>query len=382
MKHSCKISLLLIVASAIGFPFLLDYWTCHPPIVLEFGGGKKEIPQRCLEERKQQQRKRDMKTMKELQANLAFTCKQEERPPLSQDTQQLYHYARYHDLHNMWTGKKGDAVWQQMAVYYRIAAANGDYKANVRLQYLLESGRVTSDTPQTDVHELNKLLAKQLPATAYYKLYGYLDIGFGVRTEKDGQFAYLRKAADMGSREAQYVMARKLMEIDDPETGKFRSEIAERMWRCASEQGLGIASQELGIGFKLKKKYQDAVDYFHQGVKNGDSQSALALSDGFKKGITESNEIDYLALKPDPERESRYAIIQKYLSRNDYLQPKVPDLDQIVPLPPAKLPQWDGKIEFQRWYEGASPPKPSDELVQRLAEQAGLDWQTGLPLKK
>ena len=323
-----------------------------------------------------------MKTMEELQANLAFTCKQEERPPLSQNTQQLYHYALYHDLHNMWTGKKGDAVWRQMAVYYRIAAANGDYKANVRLQYLLESGRVTSDTSQTDVHELNKLLAKQLPATAYYKLYGYLDVGFGVRTEKDGQFAYLRKAADMGSREAQYVVARKLMEIDDPETGKFRSEIAERMWRCASEQGLGMASQELGIGFKLKKKYQDAVDYFHQGVKNGDSQSALALSDGFKKGITESNEIDYLALKPDPERESRYAIIQKYLSRNDYLQPKVHDLDQIVPLPPAKLPPWDGKIEFQRWYEGASPPKPSDELVQRLAEQAGLDWQTGLPLKK
>ena len=383
MKHSCcKISLLLIVASAIGFPFLLDYWTCHPPIVLEFGGGKKEIPQRCLEERKQQQRKRDMKTMEELQANLAFTCKQEEHPPLSQDTQQLYHYARYHDLHNMWTGKKGDAVWQQMAVYYRIAAANGDYKANVRLQYLLESGRVTSDTPQTDVHELNKLLAEQLPATAYYKLYGYLDVGFGVRTEKDGQFAYLRKAADMGSREAQYVVARKLMEIDDPETGKFRSEISEQMWRCASEQGLGIASQELGIGFKLKKKYQDAVDYFHQGVKNGDSQSAFRLSNGFDKKNTANNETNYLGLEPDAERKARYEIIWSYLYDNDYLQPKVPDLDKIVPLPPAKLPPWDGKIEFQRWYEGASPPKPSDELVQRLAAQAGLDWQTGLPLKK
>lgn len=89
-----------------------------------------------------------------------------------------------------------------------------------------------------------------------------------------------------------------------------------------------------------------------------------------------------MALKPDTERKILYEMIGKYLSRNDYLQPKVPDLDKIVPLPPAKLPPWDGKIEFQRWYEGASPPKPSDELVQRLAEQAGLDWQTGLPLKK
>lgn len=90
----------------------------------------------------------------------------------------------------------------------------------------------------------------------------------------------------------------------------------------------------------------------------------------------------YLALKPDAERHMRYKTIVLYLSDNDYLNPTLHDLDQIVPLPPAKLPPWDGKIEFQRWYEGASPPKPSDELVQRLAEQASLDWKTGLPLEK
>ena len=40
-------------------------------------------------------------------AALEFTCKKEERPPLSKETQQLYNYALYHDLHNMWTGDKG-----------------------------------------------------------------------------------------------------------------------------------------------------------------------------------------------------------------------------------------------------------------------------------
>ena len=75
--------------------------------------------------------------------NLTFECKHEVRPPLSPETQQLYNYAYYHDLHNMWKGKKGDQTWQQTAVYYRIAAYNGDYKANIRLQYLLETGRVT-----------------------------------------------------------------------------------------------------------------------------------------------------------------------------------------------------------------------------------------------
>ncbi|OOF78691.1 hypothetical protein BKG96_05085 [Rodentibacter caecimuris] len=76
-----------------------------------------------------------------------------------------------------------------------------------------------------------------------------------------------------------------------------------------------------------------------------------------------------------------------YLSSKDYLQPKVPDLDDIVPLPPAPLPEWDGKIAFQRWFEGDAPPKPSEALMMKLANQAGvrvdngLDLETGLPKK-
>ncbi|MBN6074719.1 sel1 repeat family protein, partial [Aggregatibacter actinomycetemcomitans] len=106
------------------------------------------------------------------------------------------------------------------------------------------------------------------------------------------------------------------------------------------------------------------------------------LADGFKKGIKENNKIDYLALSPDAERHIRYKMVENYLYKNDYLNPTVPDLDKIVPLPPAKLPAWDGKIAFQRWYEGPSPAKPSDALMQKLADNAGLDVKTGLPLKK
>jgi sel1 len=197
-------------------------------------------------------RKIKMEKMEQLQANLEFVCKHEERPELSQETQQLYNYALYHDLHNMWTGKKGDAVWNGLARYYRIAAMNGDYKANIRLQYLLKSGRISSDMPQTEVHNLNEELAKQLPATAYYNLYGYLDVGYGVRTEKDGKYAYLRKAADLGSREAQYVVGDILTDINDEETRPLRLKIYDQLLACASEQGLGQASVMLGIGLQRK----------------------------------------------------------------------------------------------------------------------------------
>ena len=197
-------------------------------------------------------RKIKMEKMEQLQANLEFTCKHEEKPELSQETQQLYNYALYHDLHNMWTGKRGDAVWNGLARYYRIAAMNGDYKANIRLQYLLKSGRISSDMPQTEVHNLNEELAKQLPATAYYNLYGYLDVGYGVRTEKDGKYAYLRKAADLGSREAQYVVGDILTDINDEETRLLRLKIYDQLLACASEQGLGQASVMLGIGLQRK----------------------------------------------------------------------------------------------------------------------------------
>ncbi len=313
-------------------------------------------------------------------SDLEFTCVHEAKPPLSPDTQKLYNYARYHDLHNMWNGKPGDLTWQDAAAYYRIAAANGDYKANVRLQYLLRTGRVNGPNAKKETLKLNDLLMNQLPGTAHYHSYLYLKYGYGLIGADE--LAYLRKAADLGSKEAQYELGEMIIEIKDDATFQFRKALREKILACASEQGSGIASRFLGIRFQAEKKYQEAVKVLHQGAKNGDSQSARRLAHGFKNGLNENNKLDYLALKPDAERQMRYKIVEKFLYRHDYLNPTVPDLDKIVPLPPAKLPPWDGKIEFQRWYEGASPPKPSDELVQRLAEQAGLDWQTGLPLKK
>ena len=325
-------------------------------------------------------RKIKMEKMEQLQANLEFVCKHEEKPELLPETQQLYNYALYHDLHNMWTGKRGDAVWNGLARYYRIAAMNGDYKSNIRLQYLLKSGRISSDMPQTEVHNLNEELAKQLPATAYYNLYGYLDVGYGVRTEKGGKYAYLRKAADLGSREAQYVMADMLGKINDDDTLEMRIKLIDQLRACASGQGLGDASDMLGIRLGRKKEYQKALEAFHQGVKNGSSLSASTLEEAFS-GKQKNGDMDFLNLSEDSERSRRYKIIGDYLYEKDYLQPKVPDLDDIAPLPPAPLPEWDGKIAFQRWFEGEAPPKPDEALVRRLAWQAGLNGDTGLDEK-
>ena len=382
MKKCLKILLVIVIVTIIGLFCLYRYFECNP-IHMGGGGPSDPLPVRCYAKEQEQQRKTQMAQLEQLAA-LEFTCKKEERPPLSEETQQLYNYALYHDLHNMWTGDKGDEVWNSLVRYYRIAAANGDYKANVRLQYLLNTGRISTDMPQTEVHNLNEELAKQLPATAYYNLYGYLDEDYGVRTEEGGKYAYLRKAADLGSREAQYTVAEILSDIEDEseteEAFKYRMDIARQLWSCSSEQGMTDASKTLAFNLKYHKKYSDALKIFHQGVKNGSAVSASVLRDGFS-GKTSKDSLDFLDLAPDEERSRRYNIIWNYLTDNDYLHPKVPDLDEIVPLPPAKLPEWDGKIAFQRWYEGEAPPKPSEALMQKLANQAGLRVDNGLDLE-
>ena len=381
MKKCFKILLVLLLASIIGLFFLYRYLECNP--IFLGGGPSGPRPERCDIKEKEQQRKTQMAQLEQLAA-LEFTCKKEVQPPLSEETQQLYNYALYHDLHNMWTGDKGDDVWNGLARYYRIAAANGDYKANVRLQYLLNTGRISTDMPQTEVYNLNEELAKQLPATAYYNLYGYLDEDYGVRTEEGGKYAYLRKAADLGSREAQYTVAEMLEDIEDQneseEAFKYRMSIAKDLYSCASEQGLGEASNELALGLLFHKKYSEALIVLHQGVINGNDSSAHRLDKGFS-GQYKDGDMYFLNVPEDKERSKRYNIIWNYLTDNDYLQPKVPDLDEIVPLPPAKLPKWDGKIAFQRWYEGEAPPKPSEALMQKLANQAGLRVDTGLDLE-
>jgi hypothetical protein len=84
----------------------------------------------------------------------------------------------------------------------------------------------------------------------------------------------------------------------------------------------------------------------------------------------------------DPERSRRYGLIWKFLDDNDGLNPKVPDIDQIAPLPPAKLLPWDETFQWQKEEDAVKPPqKPDDKLVERLAREKNLDPATGLPLK-
>jgi len=382
MHKSLKYTLIVLGCLAAMFICFLLWLKCNP---IHIGGANGQVkPAYCSigEKWQEKQRKKEtMKTIEEIKKNLEFTCVHEKRPPLSEETQQLYNYALHRDLNHMWPGQRGDGFWDELLPYYRIAAANGDYKANVRLQFLLSDGwtKVPDIEAEAEVHKLYKMLHKQLPATAYYLLKGYIEDGYGVSAPPDSELAFLRKAADMGNREAQYTLGQMISSLDDEETREFRLKLMMKLYRCASEQGQGNASYWLGMFLPDYHKYDEAVRAYHQGVKNGNYLSAFILSNAFKAG-KERGSNDFLDVETDKERARRYGIIDSYLSTYEFMSPTVPDLDDIVPLPPAPLPEWDGKIAFQRWVEGNEPPKPSDELIKKLADKAGLDVKTGLPL--
>ncbi|MEW9583448.1 sel1 repeat family protein [Paraburkholderia sp. DGU8] len=216
-------------------------------------------------------------------------------------------------------------------------------------------------------------MVKQGVPGGYYDIAHYLELGYGLKQDSENALRYFRKAADLGSPDAQYYVAEKLAPID------AAPEVGLQMWRCAADQGHGKAATSLANDRAADKFYAEAVKAFQQGVIAGNSMAASFLEDGFK-GPPPGDRLNYLGVPNDPERSRRYRAIRKFLDSNDGLNPKLPDIDQIVPLPPAKLPDWDGTFQWQKEQDAATPPqKPAESLVAKLAREKNLDPATGLP---
>jgi len=307
--------------------------------------------------------------MKAVRANLAFTCIHEadHLPPLGLEANGLFVYGRYLETSD------GPKDFNAIARYYRIAAAYGHYKANHNLQLLVSEGSASSPDPEKETIDLAEQLIKAGVPGGYYDMGHYLELGYGVKRDEDKARRYFRKAADLGSPEAQAYVGNLLAPRDKAPT------IARQMRQCATDQGYGVAANTLGVDLQTDKLFPEAVKVFQRGVQSGNALSALALEEGFK-GPLATDQLNYLALPQDPERAKRYRTIQLFLRANEGRNPKLPDIDNIVPLPPAKLPPWDGTFQWENEQAAVLPEKPSDELVDRMAKEKHLDPATGLPL--
>ncbi|MCS3425361.1 uncharacterized protein (DUF2345 family) [Rahnella sp. BIGb0603] len=84
------------------------------------------------------------------------------------------------------------------------------------------------------------------------------------------------------------------------------------------------------------------MEAFQLGVAAGNESASSFLEHGFDDSEP-TNGLYYLGQQKDLERVRRYKAIWKVLSSASYASPKVPEINDIVPLPPAPLPAASGK---------------------------------------
>jgi hypothetical protein len=325
----------------------------------------------CGEPHSEPKRGASIATLDEIKENLAFTCKHETLPPATPDSDLVFKYARWLQKNNQL--KQDPATDVEVGRLYRIAAENGHVKAIINLQN--DSLRSKFRLHDHEHLRFSQALIDADVATGYYFVSLFLKNGIAdLKQDTEMSLRYLRKAADEGSAQAQY-------EIGDALAPSSRApDVARQMRRCAAEQGHGAAALALGVNLHVKKQYRDALEVFQLGVAAGNESSASFLRKGFR-GPEPTNELYYLALKKDLERAERYDKIWSILADYSYAHPKVPEINEILPLPPAKLPPWDGKLQWLEAREANIPPeKPSPELIQRLTHDLKLDPDTGKPM--
>ena len=292
-----------------------------------------------------------------VETNLAFTCTKETEhlPPLDPQADILFKQARAMQK------AAGAKNYDTIASLYRQAAAKDHYKAMINLQNMLYQRLAKpaygKAAPEEAVELSERLMKLGVPG-GYYSMGLYLENGYGVKRDKAASLSYFRKAADLGSPEGQYVIGKLFMteRFEDNSTRDsysvyfkqnpaYRPEIGRTMLDCAAGQGYAEAAYQLALNYNLvQDDYKNALKYYQLAIKNGHKLSSLTLRDSFNASSPKDD--GYLGVNKDPERVRRYDLIYKESRSNP--SARFPDIDKIVPLPPAELPKWDGTFEYKK----------------------------------
>ncbi len=321
-------------------------------------------------------KKRPVRDLPDVEPARAFTCAHEKDviPPRDPEADQLYvhaHWLRRKSLHN-----EDPSVYRQVERLIRIATAYGHDKANLELRQMISRGQARSPDALKEILDITEDLVDRGIPGSYYDMGRHLDYGCGVEKDPDLALKYYRKAADLGNPEAQYTVGDWMTRVRNQTVWK----VGLQMYRCAAEQGHGDAAWSLGSKFQLDSLYPESLQAYQLGAREGSTLAALELQQGFN---APTDYVGYLPVDKDEERTKRYDSIRRFLDTYSYLNPKVPEIDSIVPLPPAKLPAWDGSFQWLKAHKAnVPPPLPSEERINEMAKAKGLDPATGRPLPK
>lgn len=288
-----------------------------------------------------------------------FACKREAdvNPPISAEAESLFQQALMLDNHDLWPAQRD---YPKIATLNEKAMKLGHWKAQFNLAGLYLQGIGVQQDIEKAIALTEDLMRKGVPA-AWDNMGAYYMGGIGP-LEQDATVAYAfwQKAADMGSMAAQtYIGAKLLAASDQPPEAWANRDVGMKMLECAYAQGDGRAGYELGLDYTIhakadKSKKAPALRYFHEAAKLGSEKAANFLGSDFGASSLDTTSV---VAEVDNFRSERYMIFGNALYRNPDL--RFPNLDKVLPLPPAKLPMWNGDKETLINAAKAVVPKPA-----------------------
>ena len=267
-----------------------------------------------------------------------FVCKHEAdaNPPPTAEAEALFQQGMAATSHGLWPE---DRDYPKAAQLWTQAAQQGHWKAQFNLAGLYLQGMGVPQDADKALELTEDLMRKGVPA-AWDNMGAYYMGGVGpLQQDATVAYAFWQKAADMGSMAAQAHLGEKLNAgYDDPPSFWGNEAIGLKMLECAFSQGSGNAAYEIGLtqnrDAKQPEDYSRALAVFHEGVKFGHEKAANSLSVAFDSGRA------LVDRRIDVARAERYSVLGDALWHNPDL--RFPNLDKVLPLPPADLPYWNG----------------------------------------
>ena len=269
-----------------------------------------------------------------------FVCQIEATkvPKLDAEAEQWFLEAQALEDPNIY---EADRDYKRIVQLTRQAADRLHWKAMLNLASLYLENRDPPHGVPDAIRIVREAMRLGIPA-AFDRLGTYYLNGVGVGGVSEA-YALFQKAAEMGNPQSMTFLGQKMNATwDSPHDGFWANiPIATKMLECAIGQGDGNAASQLYYIYQEQKSPDAkarALRILHKGAKLGCADCANHLQIEFEdpsKGLVP------LAPFIDMARSERYRLIGDALSFNP--KRRYPNLDSILPHPPANLPPWDGK---------------------------------------
>jgi TPR repeat protein len=242
----------------------------------------------------------------------------------------------------------------------RQAAERRHWKAMLNLASFYLEGRDPPHGVEDAVKLVEEAMRLDVP-DAFDRMGTYYMNGTGVKADATRAYAFWQEAARRGNPEALTFIGKKLIATKDDPKGSYwaNATVGTKMLECAYSQGHGAAAYQLGLVYTIpfghnptRDELARALEVFHNGVKFGSAECAANLATEFDHPF---EPMRMVAPNIDKARAARYNVLARALDFDP--NRRFPNLDMILPLPPATLPKWDGKRDtLVNAARGVTPP--------------------------